>query len=161
MTMADKIVVLNAGIVEQVGTPDDLYDKPNNTFVASFIGSPSMNQLTGKVVSEKGKKYFQAKDNSLFLMPEKSNISEGQEIVFGFRPEHVDIKTSASEDAIKLKVKVDQPTGSQSLVFANVGDEEICLDVPKSHLLKPGIEFKMSPRLEHIHIFNKETGKRI
>jgi len=161
MTMADKIVVLNGGIIEQVGSPDDLYDNPNNTFVASFIGSPSMNQLTGKVVSEKGKKYFQAKDNSLFLMPEKSNISVGQEIVFGFRPEHVDINSSASEDAITLKVKVDQPTGSQSLVFANVGDEEICLDVPKSHLLKPGIEFKMSPRLEHIHIFNRETGKRI
>mgnify|MGYP000013973012 CR=1 FL=1 len=101
------------------------------------------------------------KDNSLFLMPEKSNISVGQEIVFGFRPEHVDINSSASEDAITLKVKVDQPTGSQSLVFANVGDEEICLDVPKSHLLKPGIEFKISPRLEHIHIFNSETGKRI
>ena len=83
------------------------------------------------------------------------------ERVFGFRPEHVDINSSASEDAITLKVKVDQPTGSQSLVFANVGDEEICLDVPKSHLLKPGIEFKMSPRLEHIHIFNSETGKRI
>ena len=120
-----------------------------------------MNQLTGNVVSEKGKKYFQAKDNSLFLMPEKSNISVWQEIVFGFRPEHVDINSSASEDAITLKVKVAQPTGSQSLVFANVGDEEICLDVPKSHLLKPGIEFKMSPRLEHIHIFNSETGKRM
>ena len=161
MTMADKIVVLNGGIVEQVGSPDELYDQPNNTFVASFIGSPSMNQIHGKVVSEKGKKYFQSKDNSLFLLPENANISEGQEIIYGFRPEHVDINQSASEDAINLKVKVDQPTGSQSLVFANVGDQEICLDVPKSHLLKPGNEFKMSPQLDNIHIFDSETGKRI
>ena len=161
MTMADKIVVLNGGIVEQVGSPDELYDLPNNTFVASFIGSPSMNQIHGKVVSEKGKKYFQSKDNSLFLLPENANISEGQEIIYGFRPEHVDINQSASEDAINLKVKVDQPTGSQSLVFANVGDQEICLDVPKSHLLKPGNEFKMSPQLDNIHIFDSETGKRI
>ena len=161
MTMADKIVVLNGGIVEQVGSPDELYDQPNNIFVASFIGSPSMNQIHGKVVSEKGKKYLQSKDNSLFLLPENANISEGQEIIYGFRPEHVDINQSASEDAINLKVKVDQPTGSQSLVFANVGDQEICLDVPKSHLLKPGNEFKMSPQLDNIHIFDSETGKRI
>ena len=100
-------------------------------------------------------------DNSLFLLPENANISEGQEIIYGFRPEHVDINQSASEDAINLTVKVDQPTGSQSLVFANVGDQEICLDVPKSHLLKPGNEFKMSPQLDNIHIFDSETGKRI
>jgi len=161
MTMADKIVVLNGGIVEQVGSPDELYDQPNNTFVASFIGSPSMNQIPGKVVSEKGKKYSKSKDNSLFLIPENANVSEGQEIIYGFRPEHVDINQSASEDAINLIVKVDQPTGSQSLVFANLGDQEICLDVPKSHLLKPGNEFKMSPQLDNIHIFNSETGKRI
>ena len=99
--------------------------------------------------------------NALFLLPENANISEGQEIIYGFRPEHVDINQSASEDAINLKVKVDQPTGSQSLVFANVGDQEICLDVPKSHLLKPGNEFKMSPQLDNIHIFDSETGKRI
>ena len=161
MTMADKIVVLNGGIVEQVGSPDELYDNPSNTFVASFIGSPSMNQIHGKIVSEKGKKYFQSKDNSLFLLPENANISEGQEIIYGFRPEHVDINQAASDDAINLKVKVDQPTGSQSLVFANVGDQEICLDVPKSHLLKPGNEFKMSPQIDNIHIFDSETGKRI
>jgi len=161
MTMADKIVVLNGGIVEQVGSPDELYDQPNNTFVASFIGSPSMNQIPGKVVSAKGKKYSKSKDNSLFLIPENANVSEGQEIIYGFRPEHVDINQSASEDAINLIVKVDQPTGSQSLVFANLGDQEICLDVPKSHLLKPGNEFKMSPQLDNIHIFNSETGKRI
>ena len=161
MTMADKIVVLNGGIVEQVGSPDELYDQPNNTFVASFIGSPSMNQIAGKVILEKGKKYSKSKDNSLFLIPENANVSEGQEIIYGFRPEHVDINQSASEDAINLTVKVDQPTGSQSLVFANLGDQEICLDVPKSHLLKPGNEFKMSPQLDNIHIFNSETGKRI
>ena len=161
MTMADKIVVLNGGIVEQVGSPDELYDQPNNTFVASFIGSPSMNQIPGKVVSEKGKKYAKSQDNSLFLIPENANVSEGQEIIYGFRPEHVDINQSASEDAINLIVKVDQPTGSQSLVFANLGDQEICLDVPKSHLLKPGNEFKMTPQLDNIHIFNSETGKRI
>jgi len=161
MTMADKIVVLNGGIVEQVGSPDELYDNPSNTFVASFIGSPSMNQIHGKVVSEKGKKYFQSKDNSLFLLPENANISEGQEIIYGFRPEHVDINQAATDDAISLTVKVDQPTGSQSLVFANVGDQEICLDVPKSHLLKPGNEFKMSPQLDNVHIFDSETGKRI
>ena len=161
MTMADKIVVLNGGIVEQVGSPDELYDNPSNTFVASFIGSPSMNQIHGKIVSEKGKKYFQSKDNSLFLLPENANISEGQEIIYGFRPEHVDINQAATDDAISLTVKVDQPTGSQSLVFANVGDQEICLDVPKSHLLKPGNEFKMSPQIDNIHIFDSETGKRI
>ena len=161
MTMADKIVVLNEGHIEQVGSPDDLYDKPINSFVASFIGSPSMNLLSGTVVSQKGKKYFQSKNNSLFLLPENSNVKEGQKIIFGFRPEHVDINSSTSEDAITVKVKVDQPTGSQSLVFVNLGEEELCFDVLKSYLLKPGKEFKMSPQLQHIHTFNLETGKRI
>ena len=161
MTMADKIVVLNEGHIEQVGSPDDLYDKPINSFVAGFIGSPSMNQLSGTVVSQKGKKYFQSKNNSLFLLPENSNVKEGQKIIFGFRPEHVDINSSTSEDALTLKVKVDQPTGSQSLVFVNLGEEELCFDVLKSYLLKPGKEFKMNPHLQHIHTFNIETGKRI
>ena len=161
MTMADKIVVLNEGHIEQVGSPDDLYDKPINSFVASFIGSPSMNQLSGTVVSQKGKKYFQSKNNSLFLLPENSNVKEGQKIIFGFRPEHVDINSSTSEDAITVKVKVDQPTGSQSLVFVNLGEEELCFDVLKSYSLKPGKEFKMNPQLQHIHTFNIETGKRI
>ena len=161
MTMADKIVVLNEGHIEQVGSPDDLYDKPTNSFVASFIGSPSMNLLSGTVVSQKGKKYFQSKNNSLFLLPENSNVKEGQKIIFGFRPEHVDINSSTSEDAITVKVKVDQPTGSQSLVFVNLGEEELCFDVLKSYLLKPGKEFKMNPQLQHIHTFNIETGKRI
>ena len=161
MTMADKIVVLNEGHIEQVGSPDDLYDKPINSFVASFIGSPSMNQLSGTVVSQKGKKYFQSKNNSLFLLPENSNVKEGQKIIFGFRPEHVDINSSTSEDALTVKVKVDQPTGSQSLVFVNLGEEELCFDVLKSYSLKPGKEFKMNPQLQHIHTFNIETGKRI
>ena len=161
MTMADKIVVLNEGHIEQVGSPDDLYDKPINSFVASFIGSPSMNLLSGTVVSQKGKKYFQSKNNSLFLLPENSNVKEGQKIIFGFRPEHVDINSSTSEDAITVKVKVDQPTGSQSLVFVNLGEEELCFDVLKSYSLKPGKEFKMNPQLQHIHTFNIETGKRI
>ena len=161
MTMADKIVVLNEGHIEQVGSPDDLYDKPINSFVASFIGSPSMNLLSGTVVSQKGKKYFQSKNNSLFLLPENSNVKEGQKIIFGFRPEHVDINSSTSEDAITVKVKVDQPTGSQSLVFVNLGEEELCFDVLKSYLLKPGKEFKMNPQLQHIHTFDIETGKRI
>jgi len=161
MTMADKIVVLNEGHIEQVGSPDDLYDRPINSFVASFIGSPSMNQLSGTVVSQKGKKYFQSKNNSLFLLPENSNVKEGQKIIFGFRPEHVDINSSTSEDAIKVKVKVDQPTGSQSLVFVNLGEEELCFDVLKSYSLKPGKEFKMNPQLQHIHTFDIETGKRI
>ena len=161
MTMADKIVVLNEGHIEQVGSPDDLYDKPINSFVASFIGSPSMNQLSGTVVSQKEKKYFQSKNNSLFLLPENSNVKEGQKIIFGFRPEHVDINSSTSEDAITVKVKVDQPTGSQSLVFVNLGEEELCFDVLKSYSLKPGKEFKMNPQLQHIHTFNIETGKRI
>ena len=161
MTMADKIVVLNEGHIEQVGSPDDLYDKPINSFVASFIGSPSMNQLSGTVVSQKGKKYFQSKNNSLFLLPENSNVKEGQKIIFGFRPEHVDINSSTSEDAITVKVKVDQPTGSQSLVFVNLGEEELCFDVLKSYSLKPGKEFKMNPQLQHIHTFDIETGKRI
>ena len=161
MTMADKIVVLNEGHIEQVGSPDDLYDKPINSFVASFIGSPSMNLLSGTVVSQKGKKYFQSKNNSLFLLPENSNVKEGQKIIFGFRPEHVDINSSTSEDAITVKVKVDQPTGSQSLVFVNLGEEELCFDVLKSYSLKPGKEFKMNPQLQHIHTFNLETGKRI
>ena len=161
MTMADKIVVLNEGHIEQVGSPDDLYDKPINSFVASFIGSPSMNLLSGTVVSQKGKKYFQSKNNSLFLLPENSNVKEGQKIIFGFRPEHVDINSSTSEDAITVKVKVDQPTGSQSLVFVNLGEEELCFDVLKSYSLKPGKEFKMNPQLQHIHTFDIETGKRI
>ena len=161
MTLGHRLLLMNEGRVEQIGTPLEVYEKPKTLFVAEFIGSPSMNQLSGTVVSQKGKKYFQSKNNSLFLLPENSNVKEGQKIIFGFRPEHVDINSSTSEDALTLKVKVDQPTGSQSLVFVNLGEEELCFDVLKSYSLKPGKEFKMNPQLQHIHTFNIETGKRI
>ncbi|PBB28144.1 sugar ABC transporter ATP-binding protein [Mesorhizobium sp. WSM4312] len=154
MTMADKIVVMRDGRIEQVGAPLELFDRPANLFVAGFIGSPSMNLLKG-VVRKGGKPGV---DISGTLFPIADNAAQdGQAVVYGVRPEHLEIHP----DGVPAKISVVEPTGSETLVFLRFGDREMVALFRERHDFKPGDTLTLKPRLDQIHLFDAETGKRL
>jgi len=116
MTMADKIVVMNAGRVEQTGSPLDLYDNPANLFVAGFIGSPAMN-----------------------FLPEKRN---GRDVLVGVRPEHLDI----ASDGLAAQVVVVEPTGADTQIFCKVDGVDVTAVVRERHAFRPGEAVHLKPR---------------
>ena len=156
MTMADKIVVMRDGRVEQLGAPLDLYDRPSNTFVAGFIGSPAMNFVKGKLETREGRQVFAA-DGGAVLPVEGVTAASGQPVVYGIRPEHIEI----GEGGVMARVSVLEPTGSETQIFARIGEDAIDAVVKDRVQVKPGdeIPFRIDPR--RAHIFDGKTGARL
>ncbi|WP_192253802.1 ABC transporter ATP-binding protein [Mesorhizobium silamurunense] len=155
MTMADKIVVMRDGRIEQVGAPLELFDRPANLFVAGFIGSPAMNLLKGTV--KKGAKPVVDIAGSAFPMPAGVATEDGQAVVYGVRPEHLEIHP----DGVASTISVVEPTGSETLVFVRFGEGEMVALFRERHDFKPGDTLKLRPRLDHVHLFDAGTGKRL
>jgi multiple sugar transport system ATP-binding protein len=156
MTMADKIVVMHDGEVEQIGAPLDLYDEPQNLFVAGFIGSPAMNFLHGSVVRESGPWFETTSGRRLPLRPDTA-AKEGQQVVYGIRPEHLHV----SADGTEAKVVVIEPTGAEIQVFAHLDGESITAVLRERLPLKPGETVRLAPDVELVHLFDRESGERI
>ena len=153
MTMADKIVVMHDGIVEQMGAPLDLYDRPNNLFVAGFIGSPAMNFIKGTVTGNG------VKTDAGLMLPLASAPagSEGRRVVYGIRPEHIHL----TNDSLKAEVVVVEPTGSETQVVVKVGGQELVCVFRERVTSKPGEMIGIAPDLGLVHLFDEATGKRI
>jgi multiple sugar transport system ATP-binding protein len=151
MTMADKIVVMHDGLVEQIGAPLELYDRPANRFVAGFIGSPAMNFLPARA---NGGGISLA---SGFSVPLNKGLGQSREIILGIRPEHLEIST----DGFDAEVVVIEPTGSETQLFARVGGQEIAAVFRERHSFAPGQSIRLRPRAEHLHLFDSSSGKRL
>jgi multiple sugar transport system ATP-binding protein len=154
--MADKIVVMDDGRIEQVGSPLELYNHPKNIFVAKFIGSPAMNLIQGTVVRRDGTLGVEANGYRLPLSAE-SEAGEGQTVIYGIRPEHLDI----GDDGFPATVSVVEPTGSETLVFLRFGETDIVAVLRDWHDFKPGQIVHLRPRAERAHLFDAATGARI
>jgi multiple sugar transport system ATP-binding protein len=152
MTMADKIVILRDGVIEQVGSPLDVYDHPANLFVAEFIGSPSMNMLRGDVTA----KGVRTASGVLLPVPKNHKAKPGQKVVYGIRPEHF-----GPGRGVKARVNVTEPTGPEIHIYADVGGEEICAITDDRINLVRGAEIELAPRLDKVHLFDAETRKAI
>ncbi|TPJ73630.1 sn-glycerol-3-phosphate ABC transporter ATP-binding protein UgpC [Mesorhizobium sp. B2-6-2] len=157
MTMADKIVVMHDGLVEQIGPPLELYDRPNNLFVASFIGSPAMNLLKGAFAND-GPPSFRGAGGISVPLPKSPSIGNGEAMVLGVRPEHLRL----ADDGIPVKVAVIEPTGSEvQIIGRTVGGEDIVANFRERHSFAPGETIRLSVDPGPIHLFDGETGKRI
>ena len=156
MTMAERIVVMNLGRVEQVGRPLDLYDRPANLFVAGFIGSPAMNfiEATGR-----GRGTAAAEDGTELPLPADAGVAEGQGLVYGVRPE--DLALASDGAGIEATVQVVEPTGSDTLVFCHMAGKEVCAEFKERHDFSPGATIRLMPRLKTLHLFKRETGQRL
>jgi multiple sugar transport system ATP-binding protein len=157
MTMADKIVVMHDGIVEQIGTPLDLYDKPDNLFVAGFIGSPAMNFLKGRVKANGSAGFEGPNGVKLPLGNNAPSASDGRPAVYGVRPEHFTI----ADDGAEAEIVVVEPTGSETQVFAKLGGEEVVAVFRERHRFEPGDKVRLKPDPSLVHLFDEATGKRL
>jgi multiple sugar transport system ATP-binding protein len=157
MTMADKIVVMHDGIVEQMGAPLDLYDRPANLFVAGFIGSPAMNFLKGKIAAGNEPRFVT--DGGLSLpVKHVPQGSDGRPVVYGIRPEHFVIDP---DKGIPAEVVVVEPTGSETQVFAKLGGQDIVGVFRERVTVGPGDTVPLTPDPALVHLFDQETGSRI
>lgn len=143
MTMADKIVVMRDGIIEQMGSPLDLYDRPVNTFVAGFIGSPSMNFLEGSVTLAG----FKTRDG--ITLPLQEN--QGEATIYGVRPEHLHLDPKG----IPAEVVVVEPTGSETQVVMRIGTHQLVGVFRERIAAKPGSTINVTPDIATIHLFGK------
>jgi|TARA_B110000908_G_C10265049_1_gene462969 multiple sugar transport system ATP-binding protein len=151
MTMADKIIVLEGGYVSQVGTPLELYDHPKNRFVATFIGSPSMNVLSAEILSPTTLKLSDGQEIST-----KNNMEIGSKVDFGIRPEHLSI--SKNGEGIEAQVIVVEPTGSETHLSCSVGGMDLLVAIRGRTDLMPGEIIHVVPDWAHAHLFCANSG---
>ncbi len=151
MTMADRIVVMQGGRVEQIGTPLELYDRPANRFVAGFIGSPAMNFFDGEVVSDG------FRDTGGAIWPLPPGGPPGRAAVYGIRPEHLRL----APGGLPLKVQVLEPTGSETQVIGHVGSLPVMGAFRERISAAPGEAIGISSDPNLAHLFDRESGERL
>jgi multiple sugar transport system ATP-binding protein len=156
MTMADQIVVMHDGRIEQTGSPLELYDRPANRFVAGFIGSPSMNFIDG---TQKDGALIAANGARLPVAGAQA-ANDGRALVYGIRPEHLDLVEGGS-DGFEAEVVVIEPTGSETQLFARLGEQEIVAIFRERHEFAPGQKIRLKPRAPVAHLFDASSGQRI
>ncbi len=159
MTMADKIVVMRDGLVEQIGSPLELYDAPVNQFVAGFIGSPAMNFLPGTCHAGDTGPRIDLGGGLHWPAPPAAAAALGQQVLYGIRPEHLQIADPRT--GIRAEVVVVEPTGADTQVFAKIGPTEITF-VSRDRLdVRPGDTLYMKPDLQRAHLFDATSGVRL
>ena len=152
MTMADKIVVMQGGRIEQVGAPLELYDRPANTFVASFIGSPSMNMIEGVVQGGAVRA-----GGATLPLPPAMKVAEGREVIYGIRPENL----GAAAQGIEGTIAVVEPTGSETHVVVRIEGRELVAVFRDRVSHRPGDRITLAPTdPAGVHLFDKSSGTR-
>ncbi len=158
MTMADKIVVMRDGIVEQTGSPLDVYDHPANQFVAGFIGSPAMNFMPG-VLRRSGSDSQVEFPGGVWLPAPGGGGQDGQNVIYGTRPEHIELATG--DDGVAAEVVVVEPTGADTQVFTKIGGVEVASVFRDRHAFRPGEMIRLRPDPGRAHLFDAASGMRL
>lgn len=165
MTLADKIIVLDGGKIQQMGSPLDLYYHPKNKFVAEFIGSPPMNMIKGKLSLKDGALHFVSDRGWSFKMSETHLVKlnekarGGQAVYWGVRAEN--LKPLTASDAsphFQAKVLVIEPLGPQSNVICDIQGDELSITMPEPHRPKLGDMITLTWQSKHIYMFDADTG---
>jgi len=159
MTMADRIVVMRDGWIEQIGIPLELYDRPANLFVAGFIGSPAMNFVPGKVSRANGRATITAANGVALPVTPPDSVVDGKAVVFGVRPEHLTI--GAQGQGMPTQVTVVEPTGAETLVVGRVGEHTVNISLKERRTFASGEQIWLQPQPGTAHLFDAESGKRL
>ncbi|MGI9525301.1 MAG: ABC transporter ATP-binding protein [Hyphomicrobiaceae bacterium] len=159
MTMADRIVVMSNGNVEQIGAPLEIYDNPTNAFVASFIGSPGINLIKGKARRSDGDLAVETEDGVRLPAPGNVTVADGQSVVYGIRPEHIAV--GATETGFRANVDLIEPTGAETLVFSKIAGVELCARSNERFNIKLGENVGFAPKIDQVLLFEADGGKRI
>jgi len=170
MTMATRIVVMKDGLIQQVDTPQNLYDSPCNIFVAGFIGTPQMNFINGTLKKEEDGVYFNFENVSVKLPEDKANAPEleeymGKEVIVGLRPEGISDEESAIEAApetsFEVNVDVTELMGAEIYLYITVGETRMIARVSSRSQSRAGQTIKVAFDMSRLHIFDKDTERYI
>ncbi|MCC9622813.1 sn-glycerol-3-phosphate import ATP-binding protein UgpC [Thalassospira sp. MA62] len=158
MTLADRLIVMNGGIAEQIGSPIDIYEKPATVFVAGFIGSPAMNFIDGTVAEDCG--HVTIGDGVELGLDHQ--VDAGRNVQVGIRPEHLQIETDG-HGPIKARVRMIESLGAETLVYLVFGadDQNLTLRLQGTRQFASGENLSLSVSAAHIHLFDPQSGKRI
>ena len=167
MTLADRVVVMRDGRVEQIGTPNAIYNQPASIFVAGFIGSPTMNLVAARLDHRNGTLVVSLGSEAAFVVPAAHAAGYrdwvGKDVVFGLRPEHL-AWTGADVDAtsvVEVAASVVEPLGADTLVFFEISGLEMVARVPPEAARDTGDRVRLRPDLRRMHLFDPATGARI
>jgi|SRR5689334_8455178 len=166
MTLADRVVVMREGRVEQIGTPDAIYNQPASTFVAGFIGAPTMNLLDARLEDRSGDLVVSLGGQAFFAVPgERASACRGwagREVIFGLRPEHlVWSETEGDSRSIEVAASLVEPLGTDTLVFFEISGLEMVARLPPEAVRNAGDRVRLRPDLRRMHLFDPATGARI
>jgi multiple sugar transport system ATP-binding protein len=167
MTLADRVVVMNGGLIEQSGTPHELYHSPATIFVAGFIGSPAMNIARCGLEETAGALRVRLSDETSFPVPAartaRYRAHAGKaKLLFGLRPEHItEIRAheGANQIPFEVGVEVTEPLGMETLVFFNVNGVEMCARTNPAANVQPGARSKLLADLSYMHLIDEESGR--
>jgi multiple sugar transport system ATP-binding protein len=158
MTMADRIVVMRDGLVEQSGDPLELYDRPVNTFVAGFIGSPAMNMVPGTARVNGGTPTVEFGEGVTLPLPRGAQAADGQPVLYGMRPEHCMV---AADAGLPAEVVVVEPTGADTQLYCRFRGQELTSLVRDRVSCRAGDHVALVPDPARAHLFDAASGQRL
>ena len=173
MTLGDRIVIMKDGFIQQIGTPQEVFDRPSNLFVAGFIGSPQMNFFDGQLSKKDGKYQIQVGEATIVLADEaQERLSQrgagDQAVVVGIRPEHISFATTPGSHTIASKVDVSEMMGSEVYLHVNAVGRDVVLRIPTVELpaehrngIPYGTDIHFTFRPELVHLFDPQTEKNL
>ena len=168
MTLADRIVIMKDGHIEQVGTPAEVFEQPKNTFVATFIGSPPMNLLDATTATEGGRKVAKLADGVTLALPATAaeKVTDGQAITVGFRAEAFSpvgygLTGDSEVAAIERTVTLPEPLGTETLLYTELGGREVQGKMLNPRPVQPGEQMTFNLDLSRLHVFDKASGKSV
>lgn len=156
MTMADKIVVMHDGVVEQIGAPLELYDRPANLFVAGFIGSPAMNMIKGRLDASDPTRFITT-DGTALPVHRPPASAKGRDLVYGLRPEYM----ALAGEGLPAEVVVIEPTGYETQMIVRLGGTEVTCVFRERVDVRPGETIHLTIDAGHVHLFDVESGRRL
>ena len=166
MTMGDRIAVMSAGVLQQVGAPQELYERPINKFVAGFIGSPAMNFINVSVQHDAGRTWLKNSDLEL-AVPDRfaaGLAGSGDALTVGIRPEHFEVGDgNGAEDVAKMRATVDvvEFLGNEELIHMRVGEHDLVAILDTSHRVRPNDVLDMYVPVQKMHLFDQAEGKSV
>jgi sn-glycerol 3-phosphate transport system ATP-binding protein len=162
MTLADRLIVMNAGVADQIGTPMDVYDRPASVFVAGFIGSPSMNFLAARVAADRRSVDLAGTGDARVTLPlgKATTAASGTAMALGIRPEHLH---PAPDGPLEFEVELAEPLGADTLLHGRFGEAREVVTVRQSgHVLaNPGEKRRFRADPGFLHLFDSQTGRRV
>ena len=166
MTLADRVVVMRDGRVEQIGTPDEIYSEPASVFVAGFIGAPTMNLVAARLQQSEGALAVALGSEASFTVPPTHAAAYrdwvGRDVIFGLRPEHLAwVDADADAASVEVAASVVEPLGSDTLVFFEIAGLEMVARLAPEAARHTGDRVRLRPDLRRMHLFDPATGRRI